>query len=339
MSPPDRSSDQKLSGVSERGVISAVVYDLRSGIPHTVRKGRIASQTGSSQTIHRSSHVRNRVRDGEKTCTYGPSKIKQMRIPLFHVDAFTDKQFRGNPAAVCFLDSWLDEDCLRKVAAENNLSETAFLVGHDDAYELRWFTRTCDVRLCGHATLASAHVLLNILQPHRESVCFQTRYSGTLTVQRDSEYLRMDFPALVPRSCALNPALVEALDDQSPREVLEVNHKYLCVFDTPDQVRNLRPNFALLEKLHPFAVAITSAGADIDFVSRYFAPTYGVPEDPVTGSAHCALTPYWAKRLGKSRLHARQLSERGGELWCEMAGDRVSLRGKAVLTLQGALTI
>jgi PhzF family phenazine biosynthesis protein len=272
---------------------------------------------------------------------YATIKINRVRIPLFHVDAFTEKPFRGNPAAVCFLDSWLDEGRLRKVAAENNLSETAFLVPAQGGYELRWFSPSCEVRLCGHATLASAHILLNLQQPQLDSVRFETRFHGTVTVKKAGEFLVMNFPALFPQPCANPPDIWrDTLALQSlPTEVVEADETYILVVDGPETVRNVHPNFAPLRNLHPYVVAVTARGDDVDFVSRYFAPSYGIPEDPVTGSAHCILAPYWAKRLGKSKLHARQLSERGGEVWCEVAEDRVLLKGKAVLTLEGSLSI
>jgi PhzF family phenazine biosynthesis protein len=263
-----------------------------------------------------------------------------MRIPLFHVDAFTEQPFRGNPAAVCFLDSWLDEGRLHKVAAENNLSATAFLLESTEGYELRWFTPRCEIRLCGHATLASAHVLLTLRKNQLASVAFKTKFSGILTVKQDGEDLIMDFPAMPAAACEAPAKLREALQLESrPLELLAANETYIAVIDSAESVMNLRPNLAILEELHPWVVAVTARGTDADFVSRYFAPSYGIPEDPVTGSAHCALAPYWANRLGKSTLHARQLSERGGELWCEVRGDRVFLKGKAVVTLEGSLSM
>jgi PhzF family phenazine biosynthesis protein len=274
--------------------------------------------------------------------------MKPMRIPLFHVDAFTNQPFRGNPAAVCLLDAWLDDGLLRKVAAENNLSATAFFVPGGSLpgigpCDLRWFTPTCEIRLCGHATLATGYVLLDLLQPGSESVRFETRFSGILTVRKEGEIFSMDFPALVPQTLSHPPDdLFRALGlGQSARisEVLEVNDTYIVVYENQSAIQNLRPDFAQLERLHPFAVSVTAPGTDVDSVSRYFAPSYGVPEDPVTGSAHCALTPYWSQRLGKMSLHARQLSERGGELFCEMAGDRVSIKGSAVLTLKGTFEL
>jgi PhzF family phenazine biosynthesis protein len=264
-----------------------------------------------------------------------------MRIPLFHLNAFTNRPFSGNPAAVCPLQEWLDDGLLCKGAAENNLSDTAFFVPQNGHYNLRWFTPRCEVRLCGHATLASAYVVLNLLQPGLQEVGFETRHSGALTVSKDGDRFAMDFPAIFGKTCANPPeALARGLGPGPlPSTLLESNQIYIPVYETEDAIRNIRPDFAILEQLHPFAVAVTAPGRKSDFVSRYFAPSYGVPEDPVTGSAHSALTPYWAERLGKTHLHARQVSKRGGELWCEMAGERVIIKGNAVLTLQGCLQI
>src|ERR1700722_4323749 len=264
-----------------------------------------------------------------------------MRIPVFHVDAFTKQPFRGNPAAVCPLQEWLDEALLLKVAAENNLSETAFFVSRGKHYDLRWFTPRCEVRLCGHATLASAHVILNLLHANLQTVRFETRLSGPLSVSRDGEKLAMDFPAMSAKACTCSPAaLIQGLGTAPrPSNSLEANDTYIAVYNNQATIQNLRPDYARLEQLHPYAVAVTAPGEGSDFVSRYFAPSYGIPEDPVTGSAHCSLTPYWAERLGKTNLYARQLSERGGELWCEMAGNPVMIKGNAVLTLQGSLEI
>ncbi len=263
-----------------------------------------------------------------------------MSLPLFHVDAFTNKPFKGNPAAVCPLKAWLDDKRLLAVAAENNLSETAFFVTEGEHYPLRWFTPRFEVNLCGHATLASAFVLLKILEPQRELISFATR-SGILTVRREQDLFSMDFPALPPWPCASPPShLIEGLAGQSqPVSVLQIDDNFFVVYESEDDVRRVRPDLRLLEKLHPAGVAVTAPGDQCDFVSRYFIPSYGIPEDPVTGSIHCSLVPYWAQRLGKRSLHARQVSERGGELWCEPAGDRVVLKGNAVLTLQGSLLI
>jgi len=262
-----------------------------------------------------------------------------MPLALFHVNAFATKPFEGNPAAVCPIDGWLDDARLRAVAAENNLSETAFLVRWDRHYELRWFTPRCEVKLCGHATLASAFVVLKILEPGRDSIRFETRYSGVLTVSRDGDLFAMDFPALAPWMCAAPPAALTEGLGKAPSTVLQIEDNYFAVYESQEDVKRISPDFRLLEKFHPAGVAITAPGENCDFVSRYFAPSYGVPEDPVTGSTHCSLAPYWAQRLGKTRLHARQVSARGGELWCEVRGERVVLQGRAVLTLRGELLI
>ena len=264
-----------------------------------------------------------------------------MRIPLFHVDAFAQGPHSGNPAAVCLLDSWLDDGWLRKVAAENNLSATAFLVPGPDRYQLRWFTTRCEIRLCGHATLAAGFVVIEVMDLGRGSVQFENHRAGILTVRRASSLFAMDFPALVPQSCRERPpGLIEALGlETDPSELLEVNQTYIAVLENEATVKSVIPDFSRLEQLHPYVVAITAPGDRDDFVCRYFAPSYGVPEDAVTGSVHCALTPYWSERIGKTQLSARQLSERGGQLRCELAGQRVMLTGRAILTMQGTLTI
>jgi PhzF family phenazine biosynthesis protein len=263
-----------------------------------------------------------------------------MSLPLFHVDAFTDEPFKGNPAAVCPLKAWLDDKLLLAVAAENNLSETSYFVAEGEQFRLRWFTPRCEVNLCGHATLASAFVLFTMLEPQRNEVSFATR-SGILTVRREQDLLSMNFPALPPWICpSPPPELIEGLGAQAQHvSVLQIKDNYFVVYESEDDVRRVSPDLGLLEKLHPAGVAVTAPGTQSDFVSRYFAPSYGIPEDPVTGSTHCSLAPYWAQRLGKTSLHARQVSERGGELWCELAGERVVLKGKAVLILQGSLLV
>lgn len=211
--------------------------------------------------------------------------------------------------------------------------------GH--GYDLRWFTPVREIKLCGHATLAAGYFVCQILQPRVNIARFSTRFRGIVTVTQKESSFRMDFPAFPPQTCSLPPeSLHQALGQEVTwSEILEANDTYIAVLDNEQQIQNLSPNVSLLEQLHPFAVNVTAPGENSDFVSRYFAPSYGVSEDPVTGSAHCALAPYWAQRLNKSRLHARQLSERGGELWCELRGDRVVLEGQAVLTMQGSLEI
>lgn len=262
-----------------------------------------------------------------------------MALPMFHIDAFTNQPFHGNPAAVCPLAKWLDDETLQAVALENNLSETAYFVAENENYRLRWFTPKYEANLCGHATLASAFVLMTILEPQRGVVRFMTR-SGMLTVRREPDFFAMDFPALPPWICATPPAgLKEGLPGPSPVSVQQIKDDYFVIYESEQDVRQLAPNLALLESLHPAGVAITAPGTHADFVSRYFAPSYGIPEDPVTGSTHCSLVPYWAKRLGKAKLHAQQVSQRGGDLWCELLGERVRIKGNARLTLEGSLLI
>lgn len=259
-----------------------------------------------------------------------------MRLPIFQVDAFTRRAFGGNPAAVCPLPDWLDDDVLQAIATENNLSETAFFVREGGDYAIRWFTPAVEVDLCGHATLASAEVVFTTLEPERHSVRFNSR-SGPLDVTHEGDLLVLDFPARPPRPCAPPPGLAEALG-AAPREVCRARD-LLAVFDSEDAVRALRPDLSALARLETFAVCVTAPGHHCDFVSRFFAPSQGVPEDPVTGSSHCTLVPYWAARLGRERLFARQVSARAGELHCELRGGRVRLGGHAVRYLEGFIEI
>jgi len=260
-----------------------------------------------------------------------------MRIPIYQIDAFADSLFAGNPAAVCPLEAWLPDETMQAIGMENNLSETAFLVPEGEGYRLRWFTPRVEVDLCGHATLASAYVVLNHLQPDWEKVAFQT-LSGELEVARDGELLVMDFPPRPPRLCDVPAELVSALGIE-PDAVL-LAHEYMAVYPDELTVGSLIPDMVrLAAETKEFGVIVTAPGEDCDFVSRFFAPAVGIPEDPVTGSAHCALTPYWAERLGKKKLHARQVSARGGELWCEDRGDRVAIAGRAVPYLEGTIEV
>jgi PhzF family phenazine biosynthesis protein len=261
-----------------------------------------------------------------------------MRIALFQIDAFADGPFTGNPAAVCPLDAWLPAETMQAIAAENNLSETAFFVPEGDDYRLRWFTPSVEVDLCGHATLASAFVVFRYLASKRDSITFQTEKAGRLTVGRDGDDLVLDFPAWPALPCPISQAVAAALG-RNPA-ALFASRDYLAVYDEADEIASLSPNFAALAMLDRFAVIVTApASSGVDFVSRFFAPARGVPEDPVTGSAHYTLIPYWAERLGKSRLEARQSSRRGGRLSCSHCGDRVTIAGRAVLYLEGTITI
>ena len=264
-----------------------------------------------------------------------------MDIALYQIDAFTDRLFSGNPAAVCPLENWLPDSVMQRIAAENNLSETAFFVPRegadgDQAFELRWFTPAVEVPLCGHATLATAFVIATILAPGTERMRFETR-SGQLEVTRRGDLFAMDFPARPPEPVATSPGLTAALG-RAPRELLAAS-SYLAVFADEAEVAALAPDMTAIAALDRDGVIVTAAGREVDFVSRYFAPAAGIPEDPVTGSAHCVLTPYWAKRLGRDSLHARQISARGGELFCEDRGERVTVAGRAVRYLEGRIFV
>lgn len=259
-------------------------------------------------------------------------------LDLYQVDAFTDRVFGGNPAAVCPLDDWLPDATLQAIAAENNLSETAFFVREDAGFGLRWFTPTVEVDLCGHATLASAWVIVHSLGDASPLLRFSTR-SGVLTVARDGEALVMDFPARPPAPCEPPPGLLAALGLAGlPLQVLEADD-YIVVVEDAAVVASLSPDIRALAGLPKRGVAVTAPGGDVDFVSRWFGPNVGVDEDPVTGSAHTALAPYWSARLGKARLRARQGGRRQGALECERTGDRVRLRGQAVVYMQGRIRV
>lgn len=259
-----------------------------------------------------------------------------MRIPYFQINAFTSNTFGGNPAGVCLLPSWLPDPVLQRIAAENDLSETAFLVRRNDFYELRWFTPAVEVDLCGHATLASAFALFSEPGCQHKSVRFQTK-SGWLTAARREDSVELDFPARPPEPCAAPEQLLLGLGGK-PAEILR-SRDYLAVFDSPAQVAALKPNFGLLRQCDSLGIIVTARDQQADFVSRFFAPAAGIDEDPVTGSAHCTLIPFWAERLGKRELLARQISRRGGELFCRLLGDRVGIGGHAVTYLRGEIEL
>lgn len=260
-----------------------------------------------------------------------------MKIPYYQIDAFTASVFSGNPAGVCLLDEWLEDDILQSIATENNLSETAFVVKEGDAYGLRWFSPKMEVDLCGHATLASAFVLLEYVDPSSGRISFNSK-SGLLTVTRSDDLLAMDFPTRRAEACETPELLLKALGSD-PVETRFSVRDCLAVFNTEEQVRQLQPDMQSLCKLDSLGIIVTAPGTKSDFVSRFFAPRAGIPEDPVTGSAHSTLVPYWAERLKKSTLHAFQISKRGGELYCQEHGDRVQIAGKAVMYLQGTIVI
>lgn len=261
-----------------------------------------------------------------------------MPLPLYWIDAFTDRVFSGNPAGVVPLTDWPADSLMQQIAFENGLAETAFFARTGpDRFHLRWFTPTSEVDLCGHATLAAGFVVFTQLGQAGEHITFDSR-SGPLLVRRQSDgLLELDFPARPAKPLAPPPALLRGLG-AAPLYFAQAQAN-LAVFATAAEVRALRPDFAALATLEQYGTIATAPGEDCDFVSRFFAPRVGVPEDPVTGSSHCTLVPYWSARLGKTVLHARQLSARGGELLCTLAGDRVRMAGRAALYLRGEIQL
>jgi len=260
-----------------------------------------------------------------------------MKIPYYQINAFTRDLFGGNPAGVCPLDDWIEDEVMQAVAAENGLSETAFLVKSDQGYDLRWFTPEVEIDLCGHATLASAYVVFNHLEKDLGRVQFFTRSGPLKVLGREDGILAMDFPARPGVSCPAVEGLAEGLG-ADPDEI-HISRDVMAVFESREIVERLRPDFDTLSKIESTGIIITAPGDDCDFVSRFFAPRVGIDEDPVTGSAHCTLVPYWAGRLKKRSLHAKQVSKRGGELFCEHYGERVLIAGHAVPYLQGEIII
>lgn len=260
-----------------------------------------------------------------------------MELPLYQLDAFAGRRFAGNPAAVCPLESWIGDDLMQAIANENNLPETAFLVREGDGYRIRWFTPTHEVALCGHATLAAAYVVATHLQPGARAIEFASK-SGVLKVSRDGDLYVLDFPANPPQPVAPPEGLAAALG-ATPAETFVTGIWCLAVFRDAGEVADLKPDMARLAALSADAVIATAPGEGCDFVSRCFVPKLGIPEDPVTGSAHCVLTPYWSARLGKAKLAARQISARGGELACGFVGDRVTIAGQVVPYLEGRIHV
>lgn len=257
-------------------------------------------------------------------------------MKYYIVDAFTEKPFSGNPAGVCLPDKWPRDDTMQSIAFENNLAETAFAVPRDGYYELRWFTPLTEVDLCGHATLATAHVLMNFVEPSMRRVEFRTQ-SGPLYVTRSGDIYTMDFPSRPPVPCEAPALLERALGAR----VLETyrSRDLVALLEDDRTVQSLSPDFALLKQIDGFAVVVTARGESCDFVSRFFAPQEGIPEDPVTGSSHSTLIPFWSARLGKAKMTARQLSQRGGQLFVEYCGERVKIGGKAVCYLKGEIGV
>jgi len=259
-----------------------------------------------------------------------------MKLTLYQVDAFARQPFEGNPAAVCPLDEWLSDEMMQNIAMENNLSETAFFVKRESDYRLRWFTPATEVDLCGHATLATSHVIFDHLGYDRDVINFDTN-SGRLKIRKEGDRIVMNFPA-----SEVNPVEVpDVLEDAVglPPQELYKDTDYLYVLENEEQLRNLDPDIRLMKEADARGIIATAPGDDVDFVSRFFAPAVGVDEDPVTGSAHTMLTPFWSSRLGKEKLVGRQISKRGGTVYCMMMGDRVELGGYAFTVLQGEMSI
>jgi PhzF family phenazine biosynthesis protein len=262
-----------------------------------------------------------------------------MNIPIYQVDAFTNQLMRGNPAAICPLTEWLADETMGQIAAENNLAETAFFVKRDAHYELRWFTPTTEIDLCGHATLASSYVIFNCLRSEDKVVNFFSPRSGRLSAEKEGDILTLDFPAFSLNEIAPPAGLIEAVG-KKPRQIWETQgHKAMLLFENEEDIKSIAPDMQALSRIPYEAIIVTAKGVTSDFVSRVFGPKVGIPEDPVTGAAHCSLTPYWAERLGKEKLYARQISKRGGELFCELRGERVKIGGHAVLYLKGEIYV
>ncbi len=260
-----------------------------------------------------------------------------MKLPIYQVDAFAGRLFRGNPAAVIFSESQLSAETMQLIAAENNLAETAFVVTGEETHSIKWFTPTVEVDLCGHATLAAAHVAFNHLGYPGDTISFSSK-SGLLKVRQDGDMLYLDFPADSIVEAEPIDVVTNALGPK-PVELYRGRDDYLAVFENEETIRSLSPDMALLSNVPSRGVIVTSSGHEVDFVSRFFAPQSGIPEDPVTGSAHTALTPYWSKKLGKQFLNAKQLSKRGGDLFCRDLGERVEIGGKAVTYLIGEISL
>lgn len=259
-------------------------------------------------------------------------------LPIFHVDAFTVSSFTGNPAGVCLLDRWLPDEIMQKIGMENNISETAFLVRNGNDFNIRWFTPTTEVDLCGHATLASAFVIMNLVEPGREMVIFHSMKLGDLTVRKSGALLELDFPTDNLEKCDLPEIIRESLGG-APVECYKGRSDYLILYKSEKEIVSLNPDFRLLSQADGRGTIVTAPGVDSDFVSRFFVPQAGIDEDPVTGSAHTTLAPFWAPRLGKNVMDARQLSARGGKLRCTLNGDRTLIAGNAELYLKGEIYI
>lgn len=260
-----------------------------------------------------------------------------MKIPIYQVDAFAENVFSGNPAAVCPLDEWLPTETMQAIAEENNLSETAYFLPNGNSFDIRWFTPKAEIDLAGHPTLATAHAIFTELEPGRRNVTFNTKLGDTLDVVFEDDILVMNFPARPPAPADGMDQMADALGAR-PNAFLDARDGF-AVYETEAEVRALAPDMAKLCATKYLGVIATAPGDDVDFISRFFAPAHGIPEDPVTGSAHCELIPYWAAQLNKNELDARQISQRGGRLYCSFLGDRVKIGGRAVTFMRGEIEI
>ena len=262
-----------------------------------------------------------------------------MKLKLYQIDAFTNKLFGGNPAAICILETWIDDYLMQSIAMENNLSETAFAVKNKDLYEIRWFTPTVEIDLCGHATLAAAFVIFNFFKSDTNILNFYSHRSGALTVElKSNQELELDFPVSTLKLSKPNESLNKALG-ATPQQTYTTEFDHLLRFESQTEIENLNPDFSSLAQIKTRGVIVTAPGDTVDFVSRFFAPASGIDEDPVTGSAHCALAPFWKEKLDKDILQAKQVSKRGGDLSCKLEGDRVHIAGKCVLYMIGEIYI
>jgi PhzF family phenazine biosynthesis protein len=261
-----------------------------------------------------------------------------MVLKIYQVDAFAEKVFKGNPAAIIPLDDWIEDSLMQQIAMENNLSETAYIVKTDAGYHIRWFTPEYEIDLCGHATLASAYIIKNFLEPHVADIHFTTQKAGTLNASAKDGLYTLNFPSRMPVTCEVPDRLLASLGISNAVEVLR-SRDYFVVLPNEEAVRNVEPDYTLMSELDTIGVIVTAKGHEADAVSRCFYPGAGIPEDPVTGSAHCNIVPYWSDKLNKNKLFCQQLSARGGDLQCELVGDRVLMSGKCVLYMEGEITV
>jgi PhzF family phenazine biosynthesis protein len=261
-----------------------------------------------------------------------------MKLNIYQVDAFAENVFEGNPAAIVPLNDWLPEELMQKIAMENNLSETAFIIKDEDEYQIRWFTPEYEIDLCGHATLASAYIIKNFLEPHIAEINFTTQKAGPLRATAHEGMYTLDFPSRMPKQTPVPDQLLKSIGISTAVEILR-SRDYFVVLPDEEAVKNVEPDYSIMKELDTIGVIVTAKGQTADIVSRCFYPGAGIPEDPVTGSAHCNIVPYWSDKLNKTKLFCRQLSPRSGNLWCELNGDRVLMSGKCILYMQGEIDI